>query len=140
MTTILTTDDDALNFPNRENHSAKQIVFEIRRALQQLLTSGEERVIDFNCIRCDEKEEKQLRAFLGDGDVSATINICGTCTLWETSVHGVWWVIQKNSIGAIIARALHISFAPDILMAQHEDVEYSLYVLERKIKSKEAFI
>jgi len=141
MTTRLTTDgDNAGELFNESDHSAKQIIMEIRQALQQLLQSGEERVIDFNCIHCKHEDESLLKEFLGDGEVNATIRLCGTCCVWETSVHGVWWVVQKNDIGAIIAKALHISFAPGILMAQHEDVEYSLYMLERKIKSLEISI
>ncbi|NOZ54027.1 MAG: hydrogenase expression/formation protein [Gammaproteobacteria bacterium] len=139
MTTRHTSSDNEDAPLAGSGHYAKQIVFEIRQGLQRLLQSGEERVIDFNCLPCNNEDEKLLKEFLGNGEVSATLRICGTCSIWETDIHGVWWVVQKNNLGAIIAKALHISFVPSILMAQHEDVEYSLHVLERKIKSRDIF-
>ena len=45
----------------------------------------------------------------------------------------VWWVYHKNDTGAVLTKALYISFVPSILPAQREDVEYGTTVLDRRL-------
>ena len=111
------------------------LIKDIRNALQHLLDTGEETIIDFTNYPCDEKCEEALKEILGKGEVTASLSIFGCDSIIETGVHGVWWVYHLNEIGAIITKALYITFVPSILPAQPEDIEYSINVLSRQQKS-----
>jgi hypothetical protein len=108
------------------------ILSEIKLALNHLLDTGEETIIDFNNFPCGETCEKLLKEILGNGEVSASLTIFGCDTIHETGVHGVWWVYHLNDTGAILTKALYISYVPSILPAQREDIEYGLTVLSRR--------
>lgn len=108
------------------------ILTDIQAALILLLETGEETIIDLNTLPCDEKCAQSLKDILGSGEVSASLNIFGCDSIHETGVHGVWWVYHLNDQGAILTKALYISFVPSILPAQREDIEYGLTVLSRR--------
>ena len=122
----------ALGHEKRRDNGLDAILSEIRLALTHLLDTGEETIIDFNNFPCSESCEKLLKEILGNGEVSASLNIFGCDSIHETGVHGVWWVYHLNDAGAILTKALYISYVPSILPAQREDIEYGLTVLSRR--------
>jgi len=129
-------DDNILPFsrtrdPGRDEH-LDSLLIDIRLALQQLLETGEETIIDFTNYPCDEKCEQALKKILGRGDVTAALSIFGCDSIIETAIHGVWWVYHLNDVGAILTKALYIAFVPSILPAQPDDIEYSINVLSRR--------
>lgn len=115
-----------------QDEKLNMLVRDIRDALQLLLDTGKETIIDFTNYPCDEKCEEALKEILGKGEVTASLNIFGCDSIIETGVHGVWWVYHLNDTGAIITKALYVSYVPSILPAQPEDVEYSINVLSRE--------
>ena len=106
---------------------------EISSALHSLLSNGNETIIDLNNTPCDQECEDALKEILGEGEVSASLTILGCDYIQETGIHGVWWVYHKNDTGAVLTKALYISFVPSILPAQREDVEYGTTVLDRRL-------
>lgn len=109
-----------------------ELVEDIKAALQHLLATGEETIIDFTNYPCDEGCEEALKEILGKGEVTASLTIFGCDSIIETGVHGVWWVYHLNDSGAILTKALYISYVPSILPAQADDVEYAINVLSRR--------
>jgi len=107
---------------------------EISGALHQLLSNGNETIIDLNNTPCDLECEEALKEILGEGEVCASLTILGCDYIQETGIHGVWWVYHKNDTGAILTKALYISFVPSILPAQREDVEYGTTQLDRRLE------
>ena len=108
------------------------LLSDIKIALQHLLDTGEETIIDFSNFPCGEKCEEALKNILGKGDVTASLNIFGCDSIIETGIHGVWWVYHMNDGGAILTKALYISYVPSILPAQRDDIEYGINVLSRR--------
>lgn len=135
----VTSRDNILQFSPGHGESRDEklalLIQDIRNALQHLLDTGEETIIDFTNYPCDEKCEEALKEILGKGEVTASLSIFGCDSIIETGVHGVWWVYHLNDTGAIITKALYITFVPSILPAQPEDIEYSINVLSRQQKS-----
>lgn len=122
----------------KEDHSLLTILHEIRNALHNLLTSGVETIIDLNNTPCNQECEKALKEILGKGEVSASLTILGSDFVEETGIHGVWWVQHKNNTGAILTKAIYISYIPSILPAQREDVEYGVTVLDKRLTDKDS--
>lgn len=134
-TSKLTRRDNILQFNSeRAKHRDDKInslLGDIKVALEHLLDTGEETIIDFTNYPCDEECEQALKEILGKGEVTASLNIFGCDSIIETGVHGVWWVYHLNDSGAILTKALYISYVPSILPAQPDDVEYAINVLSR---------
>ena len=108
------------------------LLSDIKLALQHLLDTGEETIIDFTNYPCSEKCEQALKNILGRGDVTASLNIFGCDSIMETGIHGVWWVYHLNDLGAILTKSLYIAYVPSILPAQRDDIEYGINVLSRR--------
>lgn len=116
-----------------EKLTRDSILHDIEVALQVLVGHGTETVIELNSENIDSQTEKQIRDFLGSGEVKATLEIFGKDIIQETTIHGVWWVYHADDSGAILTKSIYISYVPSILPAQQEDVEYSLSVLRKKM-------
>ena len=110
----------------------ESLLDDIKLALHHLLETGEETIIDFNNSPCGEDCEQSLKKILGKGEVTASLNIFGCDSIIETGIHGVWWVYHLNDQGAILTKALYISYVPSLLPAQRDDIEYGLNVLSRR--------
>lgn len=117
----------------KQGSALTTILAEIKSALRILLKTGEETIIDLNNTPCDQECEDALLEILGKGEVSATLTIFGCDQIQETNIHGVWWVSHINDTGAVLTKAIYISYVPSILPAQREDVEYSVTVLDRRL-------
>jgi hydrogenase-1 operon protein HyaF len=115
-----------------DDEKLNSLLSDIKLALQNLLDTGEETIIDFSNFPCDEKCEQALKNILGRGDVTASLNIFGCDSIIETGIHGVWWVYHLNDEGAILTKALYIAYVPSILPAQQDDIEYGISVLSRR--------
>ena len=117
----------------KQDRPLTALLKEIANALHLLLSTGNETIIDLNNTPCDEECENALKEILGEGEVSASLTILGCDHIQETGIHGVWWVYHKNDTGAVLTKAIYITFVPSILPAQREDVEYGVTVLDRRI-------
>ena len=132
-----TKQDNVISFDSammkKQGNALTTILAEIKAALRNLLKTGQETIIDLNNTPCDQECEDTLKEILGQGEVSATLTIFGCDQIQETSIHGVWWVSHTNDTGAILTKAIYISYVPSVLPAQREDVEYSITVLDKRL-------
>lgn len=118
--------------------NAIPLLHEVRHALDQLLATGEETVIDLGAIPMGPADEAELLDFLGAGEVDATIDACGRSSARETAFHGVWLVIHRNEHDRVLSRFIEIAFVPELLKSQREDVADSAAALAGKLAQAES--
>jgi hydrogenase-1 operon protein HyaF len=105
------------------------ILAELETSLRTLLKSGKEHSIDLRSLPLLPGELDYLRERLGTGEVQVDVNALGHSTVVETAIRGVWWVTHRNAVDNVMAEFLEVSFCPDIIRAQRDDVRESLEVL-----------
>ncbi len=69
----------------------RALLAEIAARLDKLLQLGETGSIDLNSLPLAPGEYEQLRQALGQGEVSARIEVIGPSEIIETHYPGVWW-------------------------------------------------
>jgi hydrogenase-1 operon protein HyaF len=106
---------------------------EVRHALQRLLETGEPTVIDLRSLPLAPGELDALRAALGRGEVSATLDALGPSLLEETAISGVWFVTHRNLNDEITGQYLEIVRVPAILAAQDVDMQQGLAALDERL-------
>lgn len=108
------------------------LLTEIQYALQKLLTHNEPTCIDLNSLPFSPDDEQILRERLGQGEIKAELNSLGVSHIWETQIHGVWWVEHFNIENQKTNQYLEITWIPNILQSQPEDVQGSLEQLTKQ--------
>jgi len=98
------------------------VLHEIRHALRRLIQTGESTVIDLTSLPFGPGDESKLLEYLGEGEVSATLNTLGRSRLWETRFPGVWLVDHYNPEQVRIAFQIEVGEVPAVLRSQREDV------------------
>jgi hydrogenase-1 operon protein HyaF len=102
------------------------LISEIRHALQKLLNQNEPTCIDLNSLPFSPDDEQILQQRLGKGEIQAELNSLGISRIWETQISGVWWIEHFNAENQKTNQYLEITWIPDILKSQIEDVRDSL--------------
>lgn len=113
--------------------TAQAILAELETSLQALLASGREHSIDLRSLPLAPGELEYLKDTLGDGEVRVEVDALGSSRVVETRIHGVWWVTHRNSLDDVMAEFIEVSFCPDIIRAQRDDVRESLEVLSARL-------
>lgn len=113
--------------------NAQPILHEVRHALALLMCCGQPTCIDLRAIPMGPGDEAELEAFLGSGEISATLNSQGESTIRETAYPGVWLITHRDETGQIVSRFIEITFVPDILQSQGEDVRAGLQALTARL-------
>lgn len=106
--------------------TAQAILAELETSLQALLDSGREHSIDLRSLPLAPGELEYLKETLGEGEVRVEVDALGSSRVVETRIHGVWWVTHHNTLDDVVAEFLEVSFCPDIIRAQRDDVRESL--------------
>lgn len=101
------------------------LLHQIKHAMQNLLENNINEVIDLRSIPLAPGEEDRLLEILGEGEVNAQLNALGLSDIIETQYTGVWLVTHRNDENEIISRHIEISFMPEILLAQKEDISFA---------------
>lgn len=114
--------------------NVQPILHEIRHALDELITTGKNRVIDLRTIPLAPGEEEQILLKLGNGEVQAQLDALGRSEIYETKYKGVWLVTHFNSEDNIVGRFIEITTIPEILKSQQEDIQDSLNQLESELQ------
>ncbi len=127
--------DDILSYVTTGN--AIPFLYEIKHALEHLLQSGAESVIDLGAIPFAPGDERILDEVLGEGEVNATLTIMGQSHVRETSIPGVWRVDHLDVNGAFQSRFIEITFLPNILKTQPEDAQRGLTNLAEHLSALE---
>jgi hydrogenase-1 operon protein HyaF len=115
----------------REN--ARPLLHEIRHALERLLGTGEETVIDLRSLPLGESGERHLLEELGSGELECRLDALGKSTVQESAYHGVWVVTHENPAGAVIARFVEVTFLPALLKSDPLDVRSALDRLAERL-------
>lgn len=119
-----------------ETGNVLPLLHEIRHALQRLIDTGEETVIDLRSIPLAPGEEARLEETLGHGEVTAMVSALGPSEIRETSIPGVWWVTHLNESESVIGKFIEITSMPSMLAAQREDILDGVAVLERILQDR----
>jgi hydrogenase-1 operon protein HyaF len=113
--------------------TAQAILSELETSLQALLASGREHSIDLRSLPLAPGELEYLKDALGEGEVRVEVDALGFSRVVETRIHGVWWVTHRNPLDDVMAEFIEVSFCPDIIRAQRDDVRESLEVLSARL-------
>ena len=113
--------------------NAQAVLAELESALRELLETGREHSIDLRTLPLAPGELDYLRETLGTGEVRVEIDAFGPSSVQETAIRGVWWVTHRNLERQVLAESLEVTFCPDIVRAQRDDVQDSLGKLNVRI-------
>ncbi|HWS03877.1 MAG TPA: hydrogenase expression/formation C-terminal domain-containing protein [Gammaproteobacteria bacterium] len=126
------------NLPSVAGGGYSQALFaELENALQGLLDSGREHSIDLRSLPLAPGELESLKEALGRGEVTVEVNALGKSDVQETAYRGIWWVTHHNAVDEVMAEFIEVSFCPDIIRAQRDDVRESLEALSDRLTGNE---
>ena len=115
--------------------NVEPLLHEIRHALTRL-TSGEEgTTIDLKSLPLAPGEEERIEATLGTGEVRAEVDALGPTLIQETSYPGVWLITHKNADGAVVARFIEVTYIPELLRSQPEDIDAGIDRLANELRT-----
>jgi len=114
----------------------RALLTEIAARLEKLASDGATGSIDLNSLPFAPGEYEQLRQTLGQGEVSARIEAIGPSEINETRYPGVWWVTHYNVEGDIVADTIEITWLPEIIKSQPEDVRAGLELLRAQLNDE----
>jgi hydrogenase-1 operon protein HyaF len=98
------------------------ILSELHNLLVSLQRKGEAGSIDLRSLPMFPGDYEKLKALLGVGEVTATINTLGKSLVEETSIPGIWWITHYNTEEETIAEFIEVTELPDLLKTQKEDL------------------
>lgn len=102
--------------------NVKPLLHEVKHALENLIECGKTAVIDLRSIPLAPGEEEKIINILGKGEVRCLLDALGPSEIIETQYAGVWLITHFNDENDIISRFIEITFMPEILRSQSEDV------------------
>lgn len=117
--------------------NVRAILAELETSLQNLLATGREHSIDLRGLPFAPGELEYLKQTLGTGEVHIEVDALGRSDVQETAIRGVWWVTHFNTLDDVMAEFLEVSFCPDIIRAQRDDVRESLELLNARLAGDE---
>jgi len=110
------------------------LLHQIRHALDNLLNHELESCIDLRSLPLAPGEQQELLDFLGQGEVSASLDCQGHSLIRETRFPGVWLCIHNNQADQAMAKLIEITRIPYILKAQPEDMRDGLLRLKQELE------
>ncbi len=125
--TVINGEDD-FDAPN-----GRALLVELEGLLENLVQHGREGSIDLRSLPLSPRDLEYLREQLGHGEVDVEVNALGPSRIYETAIHGIWWVRHYNSNDEVMAEFLELTHCPDIIRAHPADVRDSIEVLRSKI-------
>lgn len=109
----------------------RPLLLQVEQALKDLGENAAETIIDLAAMPFSEQDERDLRARLGVGEVSATVDAFGPTLIQETAYPGVWLVEHQDAEQRRLTLHLEITRAPGILVTPQDDLADSLAALHR---------
>lgn len=132
-----TGDSELLDAINRGELKPSAQVFallqELHTLLTTLVTQGQASRLDIRSLPMLPAEHDFLRDFLGEGEVTATLNALGQSTIKETRFPGIWWITHYNAHAEIVAELIEVTLLPDILKTQAPDLHHGLDALHLQL-------
>ena len=110
----------AIDNPSLETGNLPGILSEIQYALEELLNTKTRKQnthkIDLRAMPWSVGEEQKLEEILGQGK----------SIFQETSYSGVWLITHYNEDNELISKIVEITYLPDMVLAQQEDIKSAL--------------
>lgn len=113
--------------------NAWALLHELESMVAALLRGGRGASIDLRRVPMTPADRAVLDRVLGQGELSARLEVFGASRVRETAVHGVWWVTHSNEQDEVVAEFLEVSFCPELLFSHREDVEAALDKLRTRL-------
>ena len=113
--------------------AAAPLLHEIHQALEILLATGEETVIDLTSLPLGPGDLARIEETLGTGEVEASVEAAGPSRVRETGTSGVWIVEHLGPAGEVKARFIEVTLVPALLKADPDDVRDGLASLGTKV-------
>ncbi len=123
----------AIEVTEAETGNLLPLLHEIRHALERLLDTGEETVIDLRALPMAPGEEQRLEQALGKGEVEAVLDALGRSVIRETRYSGVWLVTHQDEGGEVLGRTIEVTRVPALVPSQPEEMDHSLLELEARL-------
>lgn len=117
---------------DQETGNLQSILAEIEFALAQLLEQKKTHCIDLRAMPWTPGEEAKLEHFLGQGEIYVELNALGKSIFAETAYSGIWMVSHYNDENEIIGKLVEVTYLPDMIYSQTEDIRNSLERLKNK--------
>jgi hydrogenase-1 operon protein HyaF len=121
--------------PDGLSGNAPPLLRELLDQVNRLLDAGEASAIDLTALPLTPADLDWLHDKLGQGEIAVTLQANGESTLNETGCPGVWWVTHRNEQGAVIAQFIEVTFVPELVKADPQDVAISREQLELMVSS-----
>ncbi|MBK1722264.1 hydrogenase expression/formation protein [Thiocystis violacea] len=118
----------------RDFGNALPVLNEIRHALERLVETGEETRIDLSGMPFGPGDLDRLTAWLGKGEVTATVEALGPTQIQETAIPGVWLVDYRSGEGQRLTLHLEIAPVPELLRPQPRDLAEALTLLDARLE------
>ena len=114
------------------------LLHQIKHAMDDLLNNkNNNAVIDLRSIPLAPGEEENLLNILGQGEVKAQLNALGPSEIIETQFNGVWLVTHYNDENEIVSRHIEITYMPEILRSQTQDIKSACERLSQSLAEKQ---
>ncbi|MDJ0905657.1 MAG: hydrogenase expression/formation C-terminal domain-containing protein [Woeseiaceae bacterium] len=115
--------------------NVEPLLHEIRHALKRLAGGEQGTTIDLKSLPLAPGEEERIEATLGTGEVRAEVDALGPTLIRETSYPGVWLITHKNADNAVVARFIEVTYIPELLRSQPEDIDAGIDRLESELRT-----
>ncbi len=117
--------------------NARAILNEVLHALKQLRDNGETQTIDLRAMPMAPGDLAKIELFLGEGELTATLNALGRSEIRESRYPGVWLITHRNDSEDVIGRFIEITECPEILTTQSEDLAAGLADFRDRLTDEE---
>lgn len=110
----------------------KALLRELQALLQDLVNEGKSASVDIRSLPLSPIDYDFLKSFLGEGEVTATINALGPTTIRETEIPGIWWVTHSNADEMILTESIEVTELPEMLKTQQQDLQHAIALFVTK--------
>ncbi|MBL8566647.1 MAG: hypothetical protein JNM89_13095 [Hyphomicrobiaceae bacterium] len=114
---------------------AGAVLNEIAELLEHFAKTGEETIVDLRGLPMTDADRAALEDALGQGEVTAVVDVAGPSEVWETSYAGVWWVRHRGADERITSEEIVVTRVPAILLSHSDDVRASASRLRETLAS-----
>lgn len=109
------------------------ILNEIDELLTKLVEHNESSAIDLRSLPLFPGDYENLKALLGEGEVSISLDSLGPSEIVETQIPGVWWCTHYNEADEKIAEFIEVTRVPQLLLTDTDELQQSRNKLARLI-------
>ncbi|GAB6052810.1 hypothetical protein JCM17960_16300 [Magnetospira thiophila] len=119
----------------RVSGAVEAILNQLSEDLERLVTDGLQTAIDLRTLPLTDPEIIQLIEFLGEGEVSATVQAQGHSDVRETVYPGLWLVTHFDGADRQQSQLIEITDIPEILKTQRADALAGHKALQQRLKT-----